>query len=163
MIRKMELFDVVRVSEIHVYAWRCAYRGIVSDDFLFNKMLVVKRIQYFERTFHMSGKEDYVYEDGVTKAFLTVGPCRDDDKLHAFELWGLYVDPFMQRQGIGTKMVDFCLQKAVEKNYSEVYLWVLERNNTARRFYEKQGFVPDGVWKYLENIDANEIRYRKDL
>lgn len=44
----MKLSDVPRVAEIHVFGWRSTYREIVSDEFLFNKMLVSKRMAYFD-------------------------------------------------------------------------------------------------------------------
>ena len=31
-----------------------------------------------------------------------------------------------------------------EKGYSKIYLWVLEKNERARRFYEKNGFTWNG-------------------
>ena len=104
-----------------------------------------------------------IYNDGIVKAFLTIGTCRDEDKAHSFELWGIYVDPFMKGQGIGSRMVDFCEKKATERGFSEVCLWVLEENISARAFYERLGYSPDGTKKFLEPLDATEIRYSKTL
>jgi hypothetical protein len=50
MIRAMQISDASRAAEIHVFGWRSAYRGIISDDFLFNKMIVSKRVSYFENS-----------------------------------------------------------------------------------------------------------------
>ncbi|MCL2603136.1 MAG: hypothetical protein FWD90_01500 [Defluviitaleaceae bacterium] len=30
MIRRMEEADITRVAEIHVFGWRCAYRGFIE-------------------------------------------------------------------------------------------------------------------------------------
>ena len=40
------------------------------------------------------------------------------------------------------------------------YLWVLEDNLRARRFYERNGFTPDGARKKFEPLDAWEVRLR---
>ena len=32
MIRAMEISDIPRVAEIHVFGWRSAFRGIISDE-----------------------------------------------------------------------------------------------------------------------------------
>ena len=39
--------------------------------------------------------ESYVYDDGLIKGFMTIGKCRDEGKADFFELWGIYIDPFM--------------------------------------------------------------------
>lgn len=163
MIRIMEIADIYRAAEIHVFGWRSAYRGIVSDDFLFNKMIVAKRMNYFQKSVSDKTDESYVYDDGIVKAILTIGICRDESKASAFELWGIYVDPFMQKQGIGSKMVKFCEEKALERGFKYVYLWVLEKNLSARRFYEKLGYLPDGEQKFIESLGVTEIRYYKKM
>ena len=163
MIRAMLISDVPRVAEIHVFGWRSAYRGIVSDDFLFNKMLVSKRINSFENAIRNQTEENYVFDDGIIKAILTIGICRDADKIKSFELWGIYVDPFMKRQGIGSLMVEYCEKTAIKRDYNEVCLWVLEKNADARLFYEKLRYYPDGTKKYIDFLAATEIRYSKNL
>ena len=163
MIRKTELADVPRISEIHVFGWRDAYRGIVPDDYLFNTMLVAKRINYFAKAVHDCLEEIYVYDDGIVKAFMTIGACRDTDMIEAFELWGLYVDPFMQRQGIGTEMLDFCETKAIERGHTEVCIWVFEQNKNAIKFYETHGYSPDGTKKPIDAFAIYEVRYLKQL
>ncbi|MDR2649274.1 MAG: GNAT family N-acetyltransferase [Clostridiales bacterium] len=163
MIRAMELSDVPRVAEIHVFGWRNAYRGIVSDDHLFNKMLVSKRIDVFRNAITNKLTEDYVLDDGIIKAMLTIGSCRDEDKPCSFELWGIYVEPLMKRQGIGSSMVKYCDEKAIERGFGEVCLWVLEKNINSRLFYKKLGYQTDGKEKHIDFLAATEIRYSKPL
>jgi len=43
MIRRAKVDDANRIAEIHVFGWRCAYRGIVSDEYLFGKASVGKQ------------------------------------------------------------------------------------------------------------------------
>ena len=50
------------------------------------------------------------------------------------------------------------------EGFDKVFLWVLEDNISARRFYEKFGFEYDGTKKELNfGKVINEIRYRRDL
>ena len=163
MVRAMEVSDIPRVAEIHVFGWRCAYGGIISDEFLFTKMLVASRITRFESYIRDNIGESYVFDDGIIKAFMTIGACRDEDKTEAFELWGIYVEPLMKRQGIGSTMVDYCEKIAIERGYKEICLWVLAKNESARRFYEKSGFFTDGASKFIEALRVTEIRYSKIL
>lgn len=162
-IRPMELADASRAAEIHVFGWRNAYRGIVSDEILFKRMGVAKSTERFADGICNNAFESYVYEDGIIKGFMTIGPCRDKNMEDFFELWGIYIDPFMQGQGIGAKMVDFCETTARQRGYKKVYLWVLEDNTDARGFYEKMGYTPDGARQFLDSLGAWEVRYCKGL
>ena len=161
MIRAMELSDIPRAAEIHIFGWRNAYRGIISDDFLFNKLSVVKSINRFENQMQSNEADSYVYDDGIIKAFMTIGQCRDIDKLKAFELWGIYVEPFFIRQGVGSQMIKYCEEIALNRSYKEMCLWVLEENENAIKFYEKSGYYADGEKKYIDFLGVVEIRYVK--
>ena len=167
MIRPMQISDIPRVAEIHVFGWRCAYRGIVSDEHLFNTLLVSKRMERWterlEENLRNNDYENYVFDDGIIKAFLGIGPCRDIDKPEAFELGGIYVDPCMQGQGIGTALVAYCENIAAERGYHEVCIWTFEKNAPARAFYEKQGYVLDGVTQIVEPYEAVGVRYCKRI
>jgi len=164
----MQISDIPRVAEIHVFGWRCAYRGIVSDEHLFNVMSVAKRMERFEsyicdKESVWSGSDNYVYDDGIIKAFLTVGPCRDEDKLSAFELGGVYVDPCLQGQGVGTALALYCEKIAIKHGYNEICLWTFEKNAAARAFYEKLGYTLDGATQIVEPYGAVGVRYHKNI
>ena len=163
MIRPADISDANRMAEIHVFGWRTAYRGIVSDDFLFTQLHVAKQEKHFQDAIQNKLEESYVWDDGIIKGFLTMGPCRDADEPNAFELWGIYVEPLMKRQGIGSQLVRFCEEIAKARGYTEIVLWVLEKNQSGRDFYEKLGYVADGKRNYIEALLVGEIRYRKDI
>ena len=42
-------------------------------------------------------------------------------------------------------MLDFAVNKFKSMGYKGIFLWVLEKNNKARRCYEKHGFCFDGT------------------
>jgi hypothetical protein len=46
--------------------------NIITDDYLFNKMLVSKRISYFESAPKDRSEESYVFDDGIIKAFMSI-------------------------------------------------------------------------------------------
>ena len=48
--------------------------GFISNDFLFNKMLVSKRINAFDNAVRKNAEKNYVYNDGIIKAILTNTP-----------------------------------------------------------------------------------------
>ena len=54
---------------------------------------------------------------------------------HAFA-----VAPQCQRQGLGKKILDYCVKYAAEKNYRALRLDIVPENFPARKFYEGYGF-----------------------
>jgi len=165
----MKESDIPRVTEIHVFGWRCAYRGIVPDENLFNNMLVSSRLEKTATWLNSGGSTDvsfgetYVFDDGIVKGFLTLGLCRDTDKLDAFELGGLYVDPCFKGQGIGTALAHYTEIIAAERGYTEICLWTFEKNLPTRSFYEKLGYTHDGATMLVGSYEAIGVRYNKKI
>ena len=89
--------------------------------------------------------------------------AQGDDARGAFELWGIYVDPLMKRTGVGRALVAYCEAEARAREKSEITLWVLRDNASARAFYEALGFAPDGKEQFLDGLGTTETRYRKWL
>ena len=163
MIRRAVIEDASRIAEIHVFGWRSAYRGLISDEILFN-ILVSKRTESFRKAISENIEETYVFdEDGIIKAFMTVGKSRNDDKNDAFELWGLYVEPLLKRQGIGTAMMNYCEKCAIERKYKDIILWVFKRNENSIMFYEKMGYQKEGKEEMIDRFNEIEVRYSKIL
>ncbi len=52
----------------------------------------------------------------------------------------LYVDPARWRQGVGSTLHDHVLAQARRREAGSLNLWVLERNERARRMYERRGW-----------------------
>ena len=167
MMRIANIEDSPRMAEIHVFGWRCAYKEFISLEFLFNKFTVKNREKIFME--NLSEKNEnvktYVYEeDNIIKAFMTIGNCRDEDKNEkTFELWGIYVDPLLKRQKIGTHFVDYCIKEAIHYNKEEVVLWVFEKNNNSIEFYKTMGFSIDGKMKVDDFFNENEIRMSRKI
>lgn len=56
------------------------------------------------------------------------------------ELQRMFVSPGFQGKGIGTALMEACLEKAKQFGYSKVYLETLSEMGTAIRLYERHGF-----------------------
>ena len=127
MIRKSTETDLTRLAEISVFTKRVAYRPIFNDDkFSFN-VLTVPGVMDVLR---MSLDAIWVWEDsGIVKGFVHI---------EGDEIKELYVDWFFQGEGVGTELLRFAADRGC------TFLWVLERNKHAIRFYEKNGFYKTG-------------------
>ena len=164
MIREAAMEDSARIAEIDVFSSRYAYRNIVPENCLYQDLTVENRIPVYRKWITEKRFGIYVYEDsgtGILKGMMGIGLCEDDDKKDAFELHFLYIDPGYLRRGIGTGLLRFFEQTGREKGCSGLVVWVLEKNEMGRRFYEKNGYLPDGKGKIFRRWNQREIRYTK--
>ena len=129
MIRKAEPKDLSRIAEILVFTKRMKYRAIFhNDEYSFNELQVVKVADEFKDPELLD--KVWVYDDGIIKGML---------HLDGKEISELYVDYFFWKEGIGSKLVEFAKEKSDAK-----FVWTLEKNDDAIRFYEAHGFKLNG-------------------
>ena len=71
------------------------------------------------------------------------------------EIVELYVDYFFWDQGIGSQLIEFA-----KANYPVTFLWAIEKNTDAIRFYEAHGFrltdtkkFEEGTTEYLVKME----------
>lgn len=164
-IRKAEIEDCRDLGRIHSESWKAAYKGIISDSFL-DKITAESREKRFADAMARGNERNFVAVcENKVVGFICIGKCRDDDLDDAFgEIWGIYLHPAYWNQGIGSRLMQFGLDCLKDEWYERVSLWVLEKNERARRFYEKFGFRFDGTRKELD-FDGimHEIRYVRVL
>ena len=84
--------------------------------------------------------EIWVAEDGRIVGFLGL---KDDVVTH------LYVEPRSQSRGIGSALLDHA--KSLRSDRLE--LWVFQKNEGARRFYERHGFVLARLTDGADNME----------
>lgn len=77
-------------------------------------------------------------DDGEPVAVATSGPGRDDDRPD-FELHHIYTLRSTHGTGLGQRLADTALGTRA------AYLWILNGNPRAERFYLRNGFRPDGT------------------
>ena len=107
-------------------------------------------------------------EVGEIVGFSTVRRATDvdlDTGLVA-EMPTLYVHPAAWGRGYGLALCTATEVRAAEAGYAELVLWVLEINEQARRFYERNDFRADGARKTDDGpvpTSLIAVRYRKRL
>ena len=150
MIRPAEKKDASRLAEILIFAKRMAYRPIFQNDFVsFNEMQVLDLALRFQND-PKALNGIFVYDDSIVRGLIHIGLP---------ELKELYVDPFFQGQGIGKELMEFFLSAVSRTQSRTAFLWVLEKNQKARRFYESFGFHPDGDRKLQSQTEEFLLKY----
>ena len=96
--------DAASVAEVHVQAWREAYRGMIPDEILAS-LSVAQRAEAWATILEDASDLTFLAcgGGGEVLAFINLGPYRDGDLADGglVELRALYVRPGHWRAGIG--------------------------------------------------------------
>lgn len=148
MLRKAGNMDISRIAEILIFTKRTTYRSIFKNDTVsFNEMQVLNEIEKLSQPSALDNI--YVYDDGIVKAMVKIEDIGEKTKVSEF-----FVDPFFQGEGIGTKILNNVIEKS-----KEVFLYVLDKNERAIRFYVKMGFKYTGEKEEFLNSGFYMLKY----
>jgi ribosomal protein S18 acetylase RimI-like enzyme len=164
-IRDATRVDARAIAEIHVAAWRAAYRGLMPDDYLAS-LSVEQRTAMWQAIMGKPGPAKLALAefDGEITGFCSFGPTRDEAPSDIAEIYAVNVHPECWRRGAGRLLCEHAFREAAEREHTAVTLWVLKGNDGARRFYERLGYAPDGAEKTdtaLVGSPLHDMRYRK--
>ena len=145
-IRKAAVQDVSRLAEILVFTKRMHYRSIFHNDKVsFGEIQVLPVAQEF-LTHVEKLKDIWVYDDEFVKGMIHI----EKDWIRE-----LYVESFFQGMGIGAALMDFAVQ-----TFDVHHLFVLEKNESAIRFYQRHGFsltqerrLEEGTTEYIVKME----------
>jgi GNAT superfamily N-acetyltransferase len=142
-LREATQLDVAAIAHLHAESWCSAYRGILSDDYLDNRAHSERATLWQGRFSEIASKPFFAIlaEAGAQLAgFACVFP-REHPTFGSF-LDNLHVVPQSIGQGIGRQLLSEVGRRLMaEKIPGGLYLWVIEKNNRARRFYGKAGAI----------------------
>lgn len=163
--RNASFDDYPEIAKLHATNWSQNYRGIFSDEYL-DHLVEQDRMAVWEKRRSDPPANQHIItvkSEGILCGFacLYVG----DDPIWGTFLDNLHVDAARQGQGIGAELIKAAARWSYRQDpKAGFYLFVLEKNTGARRFYERLGAVnqemineelPDGgranifryVWK----------------
>jgi GNAT superfamily N-acetyltransferase len=165
-IRQAALADVPAIAEVHLRSWQWAYRGQLPDDFLNGlSQTLDRRIDVYRAALPNLPPDHrwWVAEhNGKIVGFAITQPSRDEDAPPmTAEVALIYLLQEAAGKGIGRRLFAHAVDDLRLRGYKQAWLWVLEGNARARRFYEAAGWRPDGASKKEERPGAvlREVRY----
>lgn len=155
-VRPAKPQDAPEIGFVHYTAWQETYTGLIDRSFLDTRTV--------QRSTAMAEREwanmAVAVADGRVVGFCGCGEARDADLRDAGEIQGIYLLRGFQRRGLGRALLADALDRLRAAGYKTAYLWVLSTNENARRFYEKNGFAPDGAEKTaVLGTPVSEVRY----
>jgi len=156
--------DAAAIADLHADSWRRAYRGFLSDSFLDHEV-GADRAAVWRQRFHEP--------DAGLVTMTVVGEAHGE--VHGFAhsvaaddpQWGTLLDNLhvrhdVRRLGIGTRLMAETASWLEDHGDDEgLYLWVVERNQTARHLYDAVGGRPvgSGVWDAPGGASVASLRY----
>lgn len=150
--RLMQSDDRLAISHIYEESWKYAYKGIIPQSYL--------------DSIPQGCWAPKVDQKGIYSLVLiendtligTSSYCRS--RWAGFEEWGeiisIYLLPQHIGKGYGRHLLNAVVDELKKQGYEDIFLWVLEENMRARRFYEKCGFGFSGCSR-KDNIGGKEL------
>jgi len=164
-IRTAKKEDAEAIANIHLLAWRSAYKDIMPDEYL-RSLSITERTKYWLEALSERGPgiNVVVEQRSSVAGFCVYGPARDKNlsNVNAGELVALNILPNAWGKGLGTELVKYVIESAINDDWSSLYLWVIKENLRARSLYELMGFENDGNEKIdssLAGCELHELRY----
>jgi len=140
-IRKVvQTDDFDAIGEIYAKSWKTAYKGIVSQSYL-DKLQGSR----WSSVLAESQNDAFIIVDsGKYIGTSSICAARDFEMTGWGEIISIYLLPEYFAKGYAEPLFNCAVNNLLEKGYKNIYLWVLEGNIRAQRFYEKQGFNKNG-------------------
>jgi ribosomal protein S18 acetylase RimI-like enzyme len=138
-VREATAEDAEQIALLHTDSWRRFYRSAYSDAYLDGDVLEDRRAVWTARLSQPKNSATVVVDDGAdVVAFVHVVLGEDGQ-------WGSLVDNLhvrhdQRRVGLGRVLLRRAAALVAEDAADRrMYLWVLEENLNAQRFYEAMG------------------------
>jgi ribosomal protein S18 acetylase RimI-like enzyme len=143
-IFKATPLDARAIAQIHVTAWKEAYKCIIAAEYL-AALSIDKRQSYWCDVISEGSPELVVAKvSDIVVGWVAFGHCRDvNAPATAGEIWAIYVAPDYWSTGVGKALWLQAKQKLAAGGYRTVSLWVLADNAMAIDFYKRVGFTAE--------------------
>lgn len=171
-LRRPRPDEVDALAELHAWSWRVTYGPMMSEQER-TMLTVSERRRLWQRVLNdpWPNEAQWVAElGGRVVGIVHAGPSHDPDATTAVgEVHAIHVEPGLHGRGIGGALLDGVVADLQAAGFGQATLWVILDNNVARRFYEGNGWRPDGETKRTFMGDfgglpiVTEVRYRRPL
>lgn len=144
MILPVTRQNIHQAAVIHSESWKESHKDLCSAEFL-EAHTPERQKSYLEAEMEQ-GAQIYMLVDQKPVGIISVQGCL---------IANLYGLPSEQNKGYGTRLLAF----AVTKCQGPPSLWVLNSNQRAQKFYERNGFCPTGaVVQHTDTLWELELR-----
>jgi GNAT superfamily N-acetyltransferase len=162
-LREASAADLDAVTAVFLRCWRGSYATVLPE-----RVIAV----FDESSAHDLWRRALVRPAPGTRGVVAVADGRvvgivrmgsDPDEPSARHVYSLYVDPSVQGQGVGGRLLEAADAWFAAEGGHEATLWVFAANAPARRFYERHGWHPDGGSRVEAEFGEPELRLRHEV
>ena len=154
IIRKInDTDDRYQIGHIYEESWKYAYKGLVSQDYLdgIQADAWAKRIDDV-------GRHTLIATENNRPIGTAAYSASRFPKMNGYgEINSIYLLPECIGKGYGKLLLQAAINGLSEIGFTNIFLWVLEENHSARRFYERCGFVCSDIFNDA-NIGGKNLR-----
>lgn len=150
--------DRVAISRVYEESWKYAYEGILPQDYLDSIPA-----GHWCKALDTSGWNTLVMvENGTIIGTSSFCASRFEDYADYGEIVSIYLLPEYIGKGYGSRLFSASVNELLKLGYHKLFLWVLEDNSRARRFYELQGFsaTENVLSGNIGGKESREIQYQ---
>ncbi|MEH1016346.1 GNAT family N-acetyltransferase [Micromonospora sp. CPCC 206060] len=157
--------DLMSIGALHQRSRIAAYSPFLPKEALAKPTAEMMGRYWVERWSHERDSHllTIAEQDGRIAGFTYLGPDESGPALGL--LCAIHLEPGQQGRGIGRALMTDALTSLHRRGWHRAVLWVLRDNGRARRFYERGGWVADGVERdeQLGSVTVRQLRYTRTL
>ncbi|MGC3944288.1 MAG: GNAT family N-acetyltransferase [Chryseolinea sp.] len=161
ILRPATANDTATIAALHAASWIIAYRGLLSDEYLDND-LAGERIAYWSKKLPALSSREFIIlaTDDKDQATGFIAVMDQPEVGYSALVDNLHVRPDLKGNGIGKKLMQHAARVLLDSGRTSYYLWVLNGNEPACRFYESIGGVAaDETTVHFGGKDVKATRY----
>ena len=152
LIRPATSVDSQAIAAVQTESWRDTYSDNLPEKYLAGPL--VRDLEHHWRKWDVESNDLVLVadDDGVV-GFLAIW-CRPEPYID-----NLHVKPSRRSTGLGASLMRSAARELIQRGHVTAYLWVVESNERAIRFYERLGGVAtDRALKNLLGYDVPNVK-----
>ena len=158
VIRRVTPGDETILAHIQTESWKAAFKDILTEEELTRCTNLERATGMYTGLLEAKKGNGYLLEvDGNGHCIAWWDATREADMEGWAELICIHSLQNNWGKGYGSKMMDKVLADIKGAGYKNVMLWVFEKNQRARSFYEAKGFAKGEKSKTIKGV--TEVMY----
>lgn len=145
--------DIYEISSIYESSWKSAYKDIIPQEYLDG----IPSGHWADTLKSPSLYSLLMLDGNKVIGTSSYSASRSESMIDYGEIISLYLLPEYTLKGYGKQLLKASVSGLNKMGFSNIFLWVLEENYNARRFYENFGFISNGTVMY-DNIGGKVLR-----
>ncbi len=158
VIRKANDTDIQNIAELYILNWKTTYIGLLSEQYL-NNIDICYGVKKWSDFLKKENHNIFVAYDEQNHflGFLAYKP--DNEIKQCLYVDSLHVLQKSRGKGVGTKLLQYIFQYAIDRKYNNISICIVKGNDNARKLYTKLGAVH--YKDFIDDFDGTKSNSEK--